>query len=120
MGPALAADGGWRSTSEGGQGPNPKESTITVLRVPRGAGVLLDAQLSVVLPGRPHVSCRPSVCQGRASITRLKGVSVARRTRLNPASFSSSASRASPAWAPSAVLGSSVIECATQITVDAP
>ena len=40
--------------------------------------------------------------QGRASSTRLKGVSVARRTRENPAAVSTSRSRVSPACAPSA------------------
>ena len=39
---------------------------------------------------------------GRASSTRLNGVSAARRTRVKPAVPSTSRRRASPAWAPSA------------------
>lgn len=44
----------------------------------------------------------PGSCQGRASKTRLNGVSAARRNRLNPAVPMTSAIRASPACAPRA------------------
>ena len=57
---------------------------------------------------------------GLASRMRLNGVSAARRIRVKPASRRISVSRASPACAPSAARGSSVIEWATQMTVDAP
>ena len=40
--------------------------------------------------------------QGRASRTRLNGVAVARRKRVNPPAITTSRSRASPAWAPRA------------------
>ena len=40
--------------------------------------------------------------QGRASKTRLNGVSAARRKRVNPAAVTTSRIAASPAWAPSA------------------
>jgi hypothetical protein len=56
---------------------------------------------------------------GLASRMRLNGVSGARRIRVKPASRRISVRRASPACAPSAVRGSSVIEWATQTTVDA-
>jgi hypothetical protein len=38
--------------------------------------------------------------QGRASYTKLKGVSAARRKRLNPAVVTTWRMRVSPAWAP--------------------
>ncbi|MFT5291026.1 MAG: hypothetical protein ACI82F_003102 [Planctomycetota bacterium] len=57
--------------------------------------------------------------QGRDSSTRLNGVSVARRWRLNPASLMILASRASPAWAPSAG-PSRASEQGTQSMVEAP
>ncbi len=57
---------------------------------------------------------------GLASRIRLNGVSAARRTRLNPASRSTSVSRDSPACAPSARPTSCASEFGVQITVDRP
>lgn len=56
--------------------------------------------------------------QGRASRIMLKGVSVARRTVLNPAASTTSLSLASPAWAPNAAPTSCDNEVGTQIIVD--
>src|SRR5262249_53393319 len=53
-------------------------------------------------PSGHDVRAPTAEIHGRASRTRLKGVSVARRTRVNPALVSTSPSRFSPAWAPSA------------------
>src|SRR5207244_960353 len=44
----------------------------------------------------------PALGYGRASSTRLKGVSVARRKRVKPPAVTTSRSRVSPACAPSA------------------
>ena len=55
---------------------------------------------------------------GRASRTRLKGVSVARRKRENPASVTTSRSRASPACAPSAGPTSCDSEAGMQSSVE--
>ena len=49
--------------------------------------------------GRRHW---PRRFHGRASYTRLKGVSAARRKRVKPAAVTTSLILASPAWAPSA------------------
>ena len=57
---------------------------------------------------------------GLASRMRLNGVSVARRTRLNPASRSTAASRRSPACAPSPRPTSWASDPGVQITVDRP
>ena len=57
---------------------------------------------------------------GRASRTRLKGVSAARLTLLNPPCLTTSARRASPAWAPSASPTSWESDAGVQITVEAP
>ena len=57
--------------------------------------------------------------QARASRTRLKGVSAARRQWPKPASANTSASRASPAWAPSAWPPFSEIAWAVHSTVEA-
>src|ERR1700683_1128313 len=49
--------------------------------------------------------CRTGACRrghGRASNTRLNGVSAARRKRVKPAAVTTSRILASPAWAPSA------------------
>jgi hypothetical protein len=54
-----------------------------------------------------------------ASRIRLNGVSVARRNRENPASANTRASRASPAWAPSARPTSCEREFGVQTMVDA-
>ena len=59
------------------------------------------------------------VAQRRASSTRLNGVCVARRNRLNPALPNTSASRRSPACAPRARPTSSDSECAQHRVVDA-
>ena len=59
------------------------------------------------------------VRQGRASSTRLKGVSAARRNRVKPASVATFFKRASPAWAPSAVPTSCDREFGVQSIVDA-
>ena len=56
---------------------------------------------------------------GRASSTRLNGVSVARRNRVNPASSATARSRSSPAWAPRASPTSWSSEDGVQITVEA-
>ena len=53
-------------------------------------------------PGGPAAAPRCRRAQGRASNTRLNGVSVARRKRLNPPSATTSPILASPACAPSA------------------
>ena len=57
---------------------------------------------------------------GFASRTRLKGVSVARRNRVNPASAKMSRHRPSPAWAPSASPTSWALDAIVQITVERP
>ena len=57
---------------------------------------------------------------GLASRMRLNGVSVARRTRVNPPCLSTSVSCASPAWAPSARPTSWASDAGVQITVEAP
>ena len=57
--------------------------------------------------------------QGRASKTRLKGVWVARRKRLNPPVVTTSRMRFSPAWAPRAAPTSCAIEAGTQSSVEA-
>src|SRR4029453_12582328 len=54
-----------------------------------------------------------------ASRIRLNGVSVARRNRVKPASANTRASRASPAWAPSARPTSCEREFGVQTMVDA-
>ncbi len=58
--------------------------------------------------------------QGRASSTRLNGVSVARVTLENPPSLTTSANLASPACAPSARPTSWSRDAGVQITVEAP
>jgi hypothetical protein len=60
------------------------------------------------------------VTYGRASRIRLNGVSVARRTRVNPPCSRTSVSRASPACAPSARPTSWESDAGVQITVEAP
>src|SRR6185437_14203858 len=57
---------------------------------------------------------------GRASSTRLKGVSAARRTRLKPPSPKTSVRRCSPAWAPSARPTSWLKEAGVQSIVEPP
>ena len=56
---------------------------------------------------------------GFASRTRLNGVSVARRKRVNPPAFTTSRRRASPAWAPSASPTSWSREAGVQTSVEA-
>ncbi len=56
---------------------------------------------------------------GRASNTRLKGVSAARRKRLKPADVTTLRMRSSPACAPSAAPTSWAIEAGVQIIVEA-
>ena len=56
---------------------------------------------------------------GRASSTRLNGVSVARRNRVNPASAATSPSRCSPACAPRPRPTSWSSEAGVQISVEA-
>ena len=53
-------------------------------------------------PPRRPVPWRPPTRHGRASSTRLNGVSAARRKRVKPPAVTTSRSRASPACAPSA------------------
>ncbi len=62
----------------------------------------------------------PRCVHGRASSTRLKGVSAARRTRLKPPSLSTSVRRCSPAWAPSARPTSWLSEAGVQSIVEPP
>ena len=62
---------------------------------------------------------REAVGYGRASKTRLSGVSVARRKRPNPPSATTSRRRASPAWAPSARPTSWSLDAGTQRVVEA-
>ena len=57
---------------------------------------------------------------GLASRMRLNGVSVARRTRVNPPWLRTSVSRASPACAPKARPTSWASDAGVQITVEAP
>src|SRR5690606_41939455 len=59
------------------------------------------------------------IYQRRASKIRLNGVSAARRKCVKPALRNTSASRASPACAPSTRWPPSEIACAQQIVVDA-
>ena len=66
-------------------------------------------------------SCPPvHGTHGRASSTRLKGVSAARRTRLKPPSPKTSVRRCSPAWAPSAKPTSWLKEAGVQSIVEPP
>ena len=66
-------------------------------------------------------SCLPvRGAHGRASSTRLKGVSAARRTRLKPPSPKTSVRRCSPAWAPSAKPTSWLKEAGVQSIVEPP
>lgn len=60
----------------------------------------------------------PAEGQGRASRMRFIGVSAARRIRLNPASWSTWRSRASPAWAPRPSATSWDSELGVQIAAD--
>ena len=55
---------------------------------------------------------------GRASSTRLKGVSATRRKRVKPAATTTSRSRASPAWAPSASPTSWASDAGVQTSVE--
>ena len=57
---------------------------------------------------------------GRASSTRLKGVSATRLTRLKPPSPKTSVRRCSPAWAPSAKPTSWLKEAGVQSIVEPP
>ena len=70
-------------------------------------GVHVELPEAEAAPARRPARRRPRLARaagyGRASSTRLNGVSVARRKRLKPASSAISRSRASPAWAPEAV-----------------
>src|SRR5439155_3476223 len=61
----------------------------------------------------------PGLGYGRASSTRLKGVSVARRKRVKPPAMTTSRSRASPACAPSASPTSCASEAGVQTMVEA-
>src|SRR5262249_43835846 len=61
----------------------------------------------------------PVLGYGRASSTRLKGVSVARRKRVKPADGTISRRRASPACAPSARPTSCASDAGVQTSVDA-
>src|SRR5439155_1717897 len=61
----------------------------------------------------------PGLGYGRASSTRLKGVSVARRKRVKPPAVTTSRSLASPACAPSARPTSCASEAGVQIMVEA-
>jgi TfoX/Sxy family transcriptional regulator of competence genes len=63
---------------------------------------------------------QPPLGYGLASRIMLNGVSVARRTRVKPPCLMTSASRASPAWAPSARPTSCASDAGVQTTVDAP
>lgn len=58
--------------------------------------------------------------QGRASSTRLKGVSIARRKRVKPPWCTTSRSRASPAWAPRHNPTSCERDAGVQTSVDTP
>jgi hypothetical protein len=60
-----------------------------------------------------------SARQGRASSTRLKGVSVARRNLVNPPLITTSRKRASPACAPNASPTSWLFDAGVQIIVEA-
>ncbi len=61
----------------------------------------------------------PALGYGRASSTRLKGVSVARRKRVKPPAVTTSRSRASPACAPSPNPTSCASEAGVQTMVEA-
>jgi hypothetical protein len=65
-----------------------------------------------------HIPCNPPRGHGRASYTRLTGVSATRRNRVNPALVTSSRVRASPAWAPSACPPSWALAPGVQTSVD--
>jgi len=62
------------------------------------------SEVLTILFGSQHHHCLSQETsytdQGRASNTRLKGVSVARRNRVNPPDVTTVRRRASPAWAP--------------------
>jgi hypothetical protein len=73
-------------------------------------------QAGTALP--PRVRRQPNY--GLASSTRLNGVSVARRKRVNPPSVITSRSRDSPAWAPSARPTSWSREAGVHTSVEAP
>ena len=77
-------------------------------------------------PGRGHervgrsarTAPRPRARQGRASSTRLKGVSAARRTRSKPPASRTARSRRSPAWAPRQAPTSCARDAGVQISVE--
>jgi len=90
--------------SAGADGPFWPRSACGTVPTPFGvacAGVLVPggARRVGLTRGRRHW---PRRFQGRASYTRLKGVSAARRKRVKPAAVTTSLILASPAWAPSA------------------
>ncbi len=86
--------------------------------VPRDDALLvrLSRRASGVAP--PHLVDRSR--HGRASNTRLKGVSVARRKRLKPPAATTSPIRASPAWAPRARPTSCDSDAGVQRNVEKP
>ena len=84
---------------------------------PRGYGLPPGRRLLPVVPSEAPAA---SSAQGRASSTRLNGVSVARVTLENPPSLITSANLASPACAPSARPTSWSRDAGVQITVEAP
>src|SRR6266516_2617995 len=69
-------------------------------------GVALDVAVGIRAAGPRGVGAPADPVDrfryGRASKTRLNGVSVARRNRVRPPEVTTSRIRASPAWAPSA------------------
>lgn len=99
----------------GGASPTPAEGRARRARcAPRGRD----------RPGRGVPRAPPGDTRGanygRASSTRLAGVSAARRKRDNPACSNTSRSRASPAWPPSASPTSCDSEFGVQKKVENP
>jgi hypothetical protein len=72
-------------------------SLLAVVKVQRRIAV---DEVGILGPRGIAQDCCAGRLQGLASNTRLNGVSLARRKRLNPPEASTFRSRDSPAWAP--------------------